>query len=221
MRRLDGLPLTLELAAARMRSMSAAALADRIETGFELLSGAHGSLPSRHRTVEDLVAWSYDLLDPEERHLFARLSVFSGSFELDAVEGVCVERSSGASTVSILLANLVDKSMVQVTGRDFPRYRLLETLREYGRLRLGDAEWDEVRARHSSWYLKVAETSAADLAGPDEPQAVVVLDREFDNLRAAHSWSIEQANVDVALRLVASLREYGFRCMHARDHQLG
>ena len=99
-RRLDGLPLTLELAAARIRSMSASALADRIENGFELLSGAHASLPPRHRTVEDLVAWSYELLEPDEQHLFARLSVFSGSFELDAVEGVCAERGMGASTVS-------------------------------------------------------------------------------------------------------------------------
>jgi predicted ATPase/DNA-binding SARP family transcriptional activator len=214
-RRLDGLPLTLELAAARIRSMSTSALADRIENGFELLSGAHASLPSRHRTVEDLVAWSYDLLDPGEKRLFARLSVFSGSFELDAVEGVCVERALSPSTVSMLLANLVDKSMVQVTDGDFPRYRLLETLREFGRLRLGDAAWDEVRARHACWYLDVAERCMTDLAGPSEPNAVVVLDREFDNLRAAHSWSIEQANVDIALRLVASLREYGFRCMRA------
>ena len=214
-RRLDGLPLTLELAAARIRSMSASALADRIENGFELLSGAHASLPSRHRTVQDLVAWSYELLDPDEQHLFARLSVFSGSFELDAVEGVCADRGMGASTVSMLLANLVDKSMVQVTDERSPRYRLLVTLREYGRQRLSDTQWHEVRARHACWYLDVAERCMTELAGPDEPNAVVVLDRVFDNLRAAHSWSIEQANVDIALRLVAGLREYGFRCMRA------
>jgi predicted ATPase/DNA-binding SARP family transcriptional activator len=214
-RRLDGLPLTLELAAARIRSMSTSALADRIENGFELLSGAQASLPSRHRTVGDLVAWSYDLLDPDEQQLFARLSVFSGSFELDAVEGVCAGRGVSASTVSMLLANLVDKSMVQVTDERSPRYRLLETLREYGRLHLDEAEWDEVRARHACWYLDAAERCMTELVGPGEPNAVVVLDREFDNLRAAHSWSIEQANVDSALRLVASLREYGFRCMRA------
>jgi predicted ATPase/DNA-binding SARP family transcriptional activator len=214
-RRLDGLPLTLELAAARIRSMSTSALADRIENGFELLSGAQASLPSRHRTVEDLVAWSYDLLAPDEQLLFNRLSVFTGAFELDAAEGVCGEPGLSASTVSMLLANLVDKSMVQVTDERTPRYRLLETLREYGRLRLSDTEWDEVRARHARWYLDVAERCAAALVGSDEPNAVIVLDREFDNLRAAHSWSIEQANVNIALRLVASLREYGFRCMHA------
>ena len=195
--------------------MSASALADRIENGFELLSGAHASLPSRHRTVQDLVAWSYELLDPDEQHLFARLSVFSGSFELDAVEGVCADRGMGASTVSMLLANLVDKSMVQVTDERSPRYRLLVTLREYGRRRLSDTQWHEVRARHACWYLDVAERCMTELAGLDEPNAVVVLDRVFDNLRAAHSWSIEQGNVDTALRLVAGLREYGFRCMRA------
>jgi predicted ATPase/DNA-binding SARP family transcriptional activator len=214
-RRLDGLPLTLELAAARIRSMSLSALADRIEDGFELLSGAQASLPFRHRTVEDLVAWSYDLLDHDEQLLFARLSVFTGSFELDAAEGVCGERGLSASMVSMLLANLVDKSMVQVTEERVPRYRLLETLRDYGRHRLDDTERDEVRARHARWYLELSEECAVALTGPDEPNAVVVLDRGFENLRAAHSWSIEQADVDVALRLVASLREYGFRCMRA------
>jgi predicted ATPase/DNA-binding SARP family transcriptional activator len=213
--RLDGLPLTIELAAARIRSMSTSALADRIEGGFELLSGAQASLPFRHRTVEDLVAWSYDLLDPDEQLLFARLSAFTGSFELDAVEGVCGERGLSVSIVSMLLANLVDKSMVQVTEERIPRYRLLETLREYGRHRLDDAERDELRAQHACWYLDMAERCATALAGSDEPNAVVVLDRGFENLRAAHSWSIEQANVDIALRLVASLREYGFRCMRA------
>ena len=214
-RRLDGLPLTIELAAARIRAMSTSALAQRLENGFELLSGAQASLAFRHRTVEDLVAWSYDLLDPDEQLLFARLSAFTGSFELDAVEGVCATQDLGVAKVPMLLANLVDKSMVQLTDEDSPRYRLLETLKEYGRDRLGDAERDEVRARHARWYLGVAERCATALAGPDEPAAIGVLDREFDNLRSAHLWSVEHADVDVALRLVAALREYGFRCMHA------
>jgi predicted ATPase/DNA-binding SARP family transcriptional activator len=214
-RRLDGLPLTIELAAARVRAMSTSALAERLEDGFELLAGAQASLAFRHRTVEDLVAWSYDLLDPDEQLLFTRLSVFTGSFEFDAVEGVCGAGDLGASKLPMLLANLVDKSMVQLTDEASPRYRLLETLREYGRDHLGDAERDEVQARHARWYLDVAERCAKDLSGPGEPDAVVVLDHEFDNLRAAHSWSIAHSDLDVALRLVAALREYGFRCMHA------
>ena len=121
----------------------------------------------------------------------------------------------------VILANLVDKSMVQVTDGNSPRYRLLETLREYGRLRLGDAAWDQVRARHACWYLDVAERCMAELAGPDEPNAVLVLDREFDNLRAAHSWSIEQGNVDIALRLVASTPRVRISLHAGRDHRLG
>jgi hypothetical protein len=113
-----------------------------------------------------------------------------------------------------LLANLVDKSMVQLT-EDRSRYRLLETLREYGRDRLSDAQQRDVRARHARWFLEVAEECAVALAGSDEASAVLVLDREFDNLRGALLWSTEHADTDVALRLVAALREYGFRCMHA------
>ncbi len=212
--RLDGMPLTIELAAARIRAMSTSALAERLESGFELLSGAQPSLAPRHRTVEDLVAWSHDLLDADEQLLFARLSVFTGSFELDAAEEVCGE-DLGLVNVPGLLANLVDKSMVQLTDELAPRYRLLETLREYGRGRLSDAQQGDLRARHARWFLEVAERCALALAGPEEANAVLVLDREFDNLRGALLWSIEHAEIDVALRLVAALREYGFRCMHA------
>jgi tetratricopeptide (TPR) repeat protein len=169
----------------------------------------------RHRTVQDLVEWSYDLLAPDEQLLFARLCVFAGSFGLDAAEEVCAGLDLGKSTVSLLLANLVDKSMVQLVDEDLPRYRLLETLREYGRDRLSEAERYVVRARHAAWYLEVAERCARSLAGSDEATAIQMLDRDFDNLRAAHRWSIEHPDIDTALRLVAGLREYSFRCMHA------
>jgi len=169
----------------------------------------------RHRTLQDLVKWSHDLLASDEQHLFARLCVFAGSFGLDAVEEVCADQDLDSSGVSLLLANLVDKSMVHLIDEDLPRYRLLETLRDYGRDRLGKAERDLVRSRHAAWYLEVAERCGRSLAGPDEASAVKMLDRDFDNLRAAHLWSIEHSDIDVALRLVAGLREYSFRCMHA------
>jgi predicted ATPase/DNA-binding SARP family transcriptional activator len=214
-RHLDGLPLALELAAARMRAMSPAALAERLSKGFDLLSGAQPSMIPRHRTVQDLVEWSHDLLAPDEQRLFARLCVFAGSFGLDAVEEVCAGEDLDISRVSLLLANLVDKSMVQLADEDLPRYRLLETLREYGRDHLEEDERDMVRGRHAAWYLKVAEQCAQSLAGPNEALAVKILDRDFDNLRAAHLLSIEHGDIDAALRLVAGLREYSFRCMHA------
>jgi len=141
--------------------------------------------------------------------------MFAGSFGLDAVEGVCAGEDLGVSRVSMLLANLVDKSMVQLVDEDLPRYRLLEALREYGRDRLGEDERDDVRARHAQWYLEVVERCAQALTGPDEADAVKTLDRDFDNLRAAHLWSIEHADADVALRVVTGLREYAFRCMRA------
>jgi len=214
-RHLDGLPLTIELAAARLRAMSPAALAQRLDKGFDLLSGAQTSMIPRHRTVQDLVQWSHDLLAPDEQQLFARLCVFAGSFGLDAVEEVCARQDLDSSRVSLLLANLVDKSMVQLIDEDLPRYRLLEALRDYGRDHLGEAERELVRTRHAAWYLDVAERCSRSLAGPDEATAVKMLDRDFDNLRAAHLWSVEQADIDTALRLVAGLREYSFRCMHA------
>ncbi len=214
-RHLDGLPLAIELAAARIRAMSAATLAEGLSKGFDLLSGAQASMIPRHRTVQDLVKWSHDLLAPNEQQLFARLCVFAGSFGLDAVEAVCADRDLDRSGVSLLLANLVDKSMVQLIDEDLPRYRLLETLRDYGRDSLGEGERELVRSRHAAWYLKVAERCGRFLAGPDEASAVKMLDRDFDNLRAAHLWSVERSDPDTALRLVAALREYSFRCMHA------
>ncbi len=212
---LDGLPLAIELAAARIRAMGPASLAERLREGFALLAGAQTSMIPRHRTVQDLVEWSYDLLGSDEKLLFARLCVFAGSFGLDAAEEVCAGLDVGKSTVSLLLANLVDKSMVQLVDEDLPRYRLLETLREYGRDRLNEDERSLVRARHAAWYLEVAERCARSLAGPGEATAIQILDRDFDNLRAAHRWSMEHSDIDTALRLVAGLREYSFRCMHA------
>jgi predicted ATPase/DNA-binding SARP family transcriptional activator len=212
---LDGLPLAIELAAARIRAMGPAALAERLREGFDLLAGAQTSMIPRHRTVQDLVEWSYDLLGPDEQLLFSRLSVFAGSFGLNAAEEVCAGRDVGKSTVSLLLANLVDKSMVQLVDEDLPRYRLLETLREYGRDRLSEEDRYVLRARHAAWYLEVAERCARSLAGSDELTAIQMLEWDFDNLRAAHRWSIEHPDIDTALRLVAGLREYSFRCMHA------
>jgi predicted ATPase/DNA-binding SARP family transcriptional activator len=208
-RRLDGLPLAIELAAARMRAMSPAALAQRLDRRFDLLDGAQTSMIERHRTLHDLVTWSHDLLDEDEQRLFAQLCVFVGSFGLDAAEAVC------DVDAALLLANLVDKSMVQLVNDDPPRYRLLETLREFGVERLSPDERKAVRERHARWYLADAERAALALTGPDEPEAVSTLDRDLDNLRATHVWSIDNGDPDVALRLVAALREYAFRRMRA------
>jgi predicted ATPase/DNA-binding SARP family transcriptional activator len=213
--RVDGLPLALELAAARMRVMSPAALAERLDQSLDLLSGAQTSMIPRHRTLDQLVTWSHDLLERDEQLLFARLCVFAGDFGLDAVESGCAGDDLDAATVSLVLANLVDKSMVQLSDPDLPRYRLLESLREFGDERLSEAERRSVGARHAHWYLDVAERCGAALATDREGKAVAMLDRDFDNLRAAHAWAVEHGDIDVALRLVAALREYCTRSMRA------
>ncbi len=127
-RGLDGLPLAIELAAARLRAMSPAALADRLDHRFQLLGSPHGSADPRHRTLYDLVAWSYELLEPSERTLFARLCLFADGFDLEAAEMVCAFDDVDAGAISSLVVHLVDKSMVQLVDPDAPRYRLLETL---------------------------------------------------------------------------------------------
>ncbi len=223
--RVDGLPLAIELAAARIRVMSPAALAVRLSERLDLLEGAHTALIERHRTLGDLVAWSHDLLDPDEQEVFARLSVFAGGFGLDAVETVCTDPRHGEVAVARLLVNLVDKSMVQVVDPEVPRYRLLETLRDFGHDRLASADRIEMQARHARCYLALAEQAATALAGPTEAEAITIIDHDFDNLRAAYLWALEHRDVDVALGLVAALREYSFRTMRAEvvgwaDHAL-
>ena len=186
-RHLDGLPLAIELAAARIRAMGPAALAERLNKGFDLLAGAAAIDDPRHRTVQDLVEWSHDLLAPDEQRLFARLCVFAGGFGLDAVEEVCAGQDLDTSQVSLLLANLVDKSMVQLVDDHLPRYRLLETLREYGRDHLDEEERDRSPGPTRNLVPRQWPSKALDnWRDPMKPIAIKMLDRDFDNLRAAH-----------------------------------
>jgi predicted ATPase len=218
-RRVDGLPLAIELAAARLRALSPAALAERLQHRFDLLDHAQFTSTDRHSTVAELVGWSFQLLSPEEQTLFGRLSVFAGGFGLDAVEAICadVEHATGASlaraSVARVLAALVDKSMVQLTDAVAGRYRVLEPLREFGRDQLTDGE--AVRRRHADWYLGFAERAGIALAGAGEAQAAAGLDRDFDNLRAVFSWILEDGDVERGCRLLVALREYSFRSMRA------
>jgi predicted ATPase/DNA-binding SARP family transcriptional activator len=210
-RRLDGIPLAIELAAARVRAMSPTALAQRLDQRFELLTAANSSTQPSHRALRDLVSWSHDLLTVDERSLFRRLSVFAGGFDLDAAEYVGALDDLPADRISALLADLVDKSMVQLVDPDAPRYRLLETLRDFGLDQLSDDELETLRSRHRDWYLGVAERSAVGFSGPDEATVAAALSRDFDNLRAAYATSQQRADLDAMLRFVASLREFGFR----------
>ncbi len=211
--RLDGLPLALELAAARVRSMTPADVADRLDARFGLLAATRSPDP-RHRALLDVVRWSHDLLAPAEQMLFARLSVFAGSFDLVRAEDVCAAQDDlDRSDVAVLLAALVDKSMVIATesgGR--MRYRLLETLREFARTRL--REWPEAAATwraHARSHLRSAREAAEGLDGPDERHWSRRLEEDLEDLREAFGTSVRLGELDTALELVTAIREFAFR----------
>ena len=211
-RKLDGLPLAIELAAARMRSIGAEALADRLDQRFALLADHPASPDPRHRNLHRLVEWSYELLDPLDQQVFADVAAFAGSFDLDAAEVVCRPMPDGPWRPAGVVIDLVDKSMVQVVDPDEPRYRLLETLRDFGRERLRQTNsLAPAEQRHREWFAEVAERAAIGLDTPDEGRWTTRIDRDLDNFRAAHAGAVAAGDLAVAARLVAALREYSFR----------
>ena len=209
--RLDGLPLAIELAAARVKLLPPRALLARLGRRLDLLTGGARDLPARQRTLRSTIDWSYDLLEPGERTLFARLAVFVGGCSLDAVETVC--NAGGGPALDVLegLALLVDQSLLrQAEGPDGePRFGLLETIREYAAERFeasGDAEvW---RSRHAEYYLALAEQAAPELLGPRQEVWLERLEREHDNLRAALDWALERGAETIGLRLAAALGHF-------------
>jgi predicted ATPase/DNA-binding SARP family transcriptional activator len=206
-RRLDGMPLAIELAAARIRALAPADLVERLDRRFAVLAGGPRHEGGRHRTLEAVVAWSYDLLEPREADLFDRLAVFAGAVPLDGAEEVCAGDDLPRDEIAGLLGELVDKSMVVVQrDGDQVRYRLLDTMRDFGTRRLerrGITE--QLRRMHAHHHVTVAETQGARVRGPEEPAAVRVLDRAMDDLRAAHVWAVAADDIDTALRLPAAL----------------
>jgi predicted ATPase/DNA-binding SARP family transcriptional activator len=211
-RRLDGLPLAIELAAARVRLLPPEQLATRLDDVFGLPAAhTHTGVP-RHRTLRALIDWSYDLLHPPERVLLERLAVFAGGFSLDAVEHVTAFDPLPAGCGLDLLASLVDKSLVAMNERHGEaRYSLLDTVRQYGadRLRDSDATHAEpLRHRHALYYLGFAEAAAARLHGPAQLDALDRIELEHDNLRAALAWSSAASDADVTLRLCLALRDF-------------
>jgi predicted ATPase/class 3 adenylate cyclase len=202
-RRLDGLPLAIELAAARTASLSLEDLASHLDDCFALLTGGARTALPRQRTLEATVAWSYDLLDERQRRLFDRLSVFAGGWTLHAAETVCAATGIEARQVADDLAALVDKSLVvrdALEGRR-TRYRLLETLRQYGRNKLSEtSKAAPVRDAHLNWAVALAEEAERHLDGLEQAAWLDVLERELDNLRAALEWAITSRNAEAGLR---------------------
>jgi predicted ATPase/DNA-binding XRE family transcriptional regulator len=214
--RLDGLPLAIELAAARVKLFSPPALLARLDRRLSLLTEGPRDLPERQRTLERAIAWSYDLLDERDQRLFQRLAVFVAGCDLAAAESICgADGHADSMRNSVLegLASLVDKSLVvrdeSVDGE--ARFRMLETLREYALERLAaSGEEDAVRKRHADYYLALAETTEPELSGTKQHVWVGRLDVEHDNLRAALNWWSERGEVDRALRMAAALGPFWF-----------
>src|SRR5436305_8984189 len=200
--RLDGLPLALELAAARLGALTTSAIAARLDDRFRLLrSGSHAA-PTRQQTLTATLQWSHDLLEPDERVLLRRLAIFSGGFELEAVEEVCAADGIDAPEIADVLARLVAKTLVAVVARGRRRrYRLLETVRLYARERLDDAgETAALADRHARWALGLAERER------DSPR----LDRESANLRSALD-TLLATDAEAALRLCIALTPFWLR----------
>ena len=189
--RLDGLPLAIELSAARVRALTPDAMLSRLGSGLRLLTTERRGVVGRHRTLRDTIDWSYDLLDPNERLVLHRLSVFADRFALDAAEAVCAGDGIEPEAVLDILASLVDKSLVMVEDRvDEARYHLLETIRQYGRERLdASAESGAVLARHADYYCTLARTAEPHLITPTRREWVDRLQRELDDIRLVLAWT--------------------------------
>jgi predicted ATPase/class 3 adenylate cyclase len=209
--RLDGLPLAIELAAARIKLLSPQAMSSRLGNPLKFLTGGARDLPERQRTLRGAIAWSYALLDEGEQVLFARLSVFSDGCALEAVEAIC--DPVGDLFVDVLegLSSLVDMSLLRQEEmvEEEPRLVMLETIREYARERLelsGEAE--EIRRLHAEHFLALAEQGASEQQGPEEATWLERLDLEHDNMRAALSWMLESEEAEPGLRLAGALWQF-------------
>ena len=206
---LDGIPLALELAAARVRSLPVEEIAARMKDRFRLLTAGDPTALPRQRTLRAMIDWSYDLLPPHEQALLRRLSVFSGGWTLDAAEAVCADVAVPGDGVLDPLARLVEKSLVMVE-EEARRYRLLETVREYALERLEAAgEAAAARDRHLACYLELAQTTKPRLMGPEQAESMLRLDQERENVLAAHAWAQQNpAAGERDLRLVGEMKFY-------------
>ncbi|MFC6064410.1 ATP-binding protein [Streptomyces ochraceiscleroticus] len=208
-RRLDGLPLAIELAAARINALGAEQIRRRLDDRFRLLALESRDPLPHHRTLHSVVEWSYDLLSEPEQVLFERLAVFAGAFTMEAAEAVATEQD-GTADFGDLLLRLVDKSLVTVASvNDSPRYRLLETLRAYGLERL---RWqgggEALSAQHATYFLDLAEQAWECLRGPQQAVWLDRLEAEHDDLRAALEWLLASSDVGGAMRLAGALGSF-------------
>ncbi len=215
-RRLDGIPLALELAAGRIKTLSAMQIAERLDQRFTLLSAGSRTALARHQTLRATIDWSFDLLTEPERILLRRFSVFSGGWMLHAAEVICADGNSvsqpflSASSIFDVLARLVDKSLViKKEYRDHARYFILETIKQYGWEKLiASGEVEKIQQQHAHYFTQEAEEIEPKINSAARSEWMARLDAEHDNLRGALRWALNVRNVDIALRLVGALFWY-------------
>jgi predicted ATPase/DNA-binding SARP family transcriptional activator len=219
-RALDGMPLAIELAAARLRTLTPAQLASRLGDRFRFLTGGSRTALPRHQTLRAVVDWSWELLDPAEQALLRRLASFTGGATLAAAERVCGGDEVPTGQVLDLLTALVDKSLLvpDSSGADQPRYRMLETIRAYGSDRLADAgETDVIRRAHAAYFVWLAETAEPWLRTGEQRRWLDRLGAEHENLQAALRSAIAAGEAETAVRLVAALGWYWSLAGHRRE----
>jgi predicted ATPase len=218
--RLDGLPLAIELAAVRLRALSIEQIVVRLEDRYRLLKSGNRGGPARHQTLRATVDWSFDLCSEPEQALWARLSTFAGGFDLEAAEAVCVDDVIGSDDVFDLLAGLIDKSIVlRGEFRSQVSYRLLETIKAYGREKLSAAGAEEnFRRRHRDYYLRLAEQSEDEWFGRHQVEWRDRLQNEQANLWAALEYCFAAPGESpAALHMAGALCFYWNACGHLKD----
>jgi predicted ATPase/class 3 adenylate cyclase len=211
--RLDGLPLAIELAAARTKLLPPQAMLSRLGNRLKLLTGGARSLPERQRTLRNTIEWSYEMLDEGETTLFARLAVFSGGATLEAVEAVCDPQGDLPVDTLEGVASLLDKSLLrQEDGQGGePRFVMLETIHEYASERLNEqGDVETIKRAHAEYFLFLAEEAEPKLWGAEDAAWLDRLEQDHDNMRAALSWAIEHGEAELALRIAGALRWFWF-----------
>jgi predicted ATPase len=218
--RLDGLPLAIELAAARLKIFSPQTILARLEKRFELLKGGPRDVPARHQTLRQAIAWSDDLLEAEEKILFHRLAVFAGGCSLEAAEAVCGVNQDIAGAALDGIAALVDKSLLRqdrAVDRE-PRFMMLETIREYALEHLQASEdWETVKRAHADFFLALAEKAEPQLTGPEQKAWCDQLAKEHDNFRVVFNWVQATGEVNLGLRLGGALWRFWLWHGHVRE----
>jgi predicted ATPase/transcriptional regulator with XRE-family HTH domain len=219
-KRLDGMPLAIELAAARVGLLGLDMMLRRLDRQLQFLTGGPSDLPPRQQTLSNTLAWSYDLLGPREQVLLRRAAVFAGGWTLSAAEAVCGSSEPDSEDMLEPLEGLVDNNLIQRLDKheDEPRFGMLESVREYAAQKLLESgELETLRGRHGAWCLSLAERAATELTGPSQAEWLERLDRALDNLRLALVWLHEHQQTDLGLQLAGALGRFWSTRRHVAE----